>query len=319
MSLNRALKVSVVSVLACLAVACSTPDEENVDSDGASALSDATCKPRAQAAQDASVKSCKTANPLLDWTKCIAPADSAWAAYQTQIDEARRPVDDEIKSVTGACEAAVDQIPVDTLISDALPKITDFAREQTKRNTVQIATLREQRKMKCDEEAKDALADALGSDNAYLALLDQMAGKKLSYTGSVLSCSASGAVAYVKNAACTGLLAYQSEYATCRHTCQTLSDAACSPTDYTDEVLCGKLASTHGFSWRAGITCEETTKCERTSVCDAYDTLKEKADSLNESGSCDAGNGASGILVPVIGKDSKGHPTDVKTQCKSTD
>lgn len=203
--------------------------------------------------------------------------------------------------------------------TDALPRISDFAREQMKRNAKQIAMLREQRKTKCDEEAKGALEEALGSNNAYVTLVKQAPEKNRAHDGAFLSCAARGAVAWVKNSTCNGELAYQSTYATCRHTCNALSEAACSPSDYKGgAVRCGKLVNERGFSWRAGMTCEETAKCERTAICDKYDSLKEKADDLNEEGSCDAGNGASGVLVPVLMKDSKGRAVDVKTQCKTT-
>lgn len=317
-----ALRVSVVVVIAASAhlVACAAPVEEEEGVDSPSALSDATCAPRAEAKKQAAIDECKKENPLLDWAACMAPAEKAWGEYEEQVAAALQPVKAEVDAITGACKAAVDALAADRLVSDAFPGMSDFAREEAQRNPKRLETLRAQRKLKCDEDAKSALRQRLGENDAYVELVDQRPRQALSWTGAYLSCGASGAVAWVKNESCTGLLAYQSEYASCRRQCSTLSEAACTPSSYgADEVPCGTLVNDRSVSWRVGRTCEETFQCERTSACDKYDKMKTQADRLNAAGSCEAGNGSSGILVPIIVKDTAGRATDVRIQCAKTD
>lgn len=314
-------KLSTFAVLGgalfALAACASAPDEEVVSGDNA--LSDASCKPKAEAAQQDSVEKCKAENQPLDWAACMEPADAALASYQEALAAAAEPVQARIDAITGSCKESVDELSDDQIVNDAMPNASDFARAAAKGDKAQLKKLRAQRKAQCDVDAKDALVAALGADDAYVQLLGQKLAQDGSYAVAYTSCSAQGAAAWVKNTACTGLIAYQQAYAACRKDCGSLADTACSPSSYgSEEVACGKLANDRSFSIIAfSRTCEESTSCKRTSVCDKYDALKRNADRLNASGKCDAGGGKSGLMVPVLVTDDKGLATDVMASCKA--
>lgn len=300
--MNKFSAVVVFGVFASI-VACAAPATEETDgSEGGEALSAATCTPRAEAAKQKSIAACKAQNSTLDWAGCMKPSNDALAAYNAQLATAYANVKSTVDSVTASCKTSIDGMSADAIVSAAQPKASDYAHAAMVADAKQVATLRDQRKAKCDVDAKDDLADRLGEDDEYVQLLNQNLSHETSYGVGVVKCSALSVGSYVANASCTGLVAYQQTWAACRKECKTPPTAACSPSDYGNRnVPCGKLVNNKSFSLFAiSTTCEEVNHCERTPVCDAYDHLID-----NGHGEACSSDGKNGTAIATLQLDSK--------------
>lgn len=294
--MNKLSMVMVFGVLASV-VACAAPATEEEDgAESGEALSAKTCTPRAEAAKQKAITSCKAANGSSDRAACMKPADDAFAAYTSQMEAAYNRNKSVVDSITADCKEDVDAMSADALVNAAMPRASDYAKASAKSNAQQMANLRKARRAQCDVDARADLQARLGADNELVVLSNQGLAKNAAWAAGWSKCAAQGASAWVADAMCTGELEYQQTFSTCRKECGKVPTQACVPSGYdSPNVRCGKLVAKKGFSLRAGITCEEATTCERTAVCDKFDELMDGG-----AGQECMDNGKAGTLVPTI-------------------
>lgn len=316
---SSSLKVTVLSVLAAGfgMIACAAPMEEDVGEDGASAFSEATCKPRADKKKAEAAAKCKKDNPISNPVTCSAPADAEWFAYLDRLDAARAPYQAQIDAVTGECKANVDALSAFALVKEANAGYSDAMATIAAKDTKEVARLRDLRKKACEVDVAKQLEGKIPADSEYAKLRDLMKTQERKWSDALRKCNQEAKRSKAANEACTGEDAWDAEMKSCRRECPDLKDSACKPDGYdSPKATCGKLVPKKGLSWQAkGMACGDASEatCERTDVCDKFDLLQRNADSTNEAGGCSAGD-ALGIQVPeVVLKDGKA--SAVKMSC----
>lgn len=297
-----------------VAVGCTATEEET--DDGAGALSEAECTPKAEAAERAKVAECLDENAF-SFDVCMGPAESAIDAYERSVEAARAKVQAEVDAITGDCRDAVAALSCAELGKDAGSDYARAAAGRASDSSPLCRRLRVKRLQQCDADAADDIKARLGADHEYVKLSRQYASQWGSYWGSWARCAASGATSSVATKLCSvrGRATYASVFATCRRECAELEDTACAPEGYESHVRCGRQENVRGFSFRAGRTCEDGVICKRTDLCEKYDDAVERAADANETASCAAAGGEPGALVAeIVIKNDKA--TGVRLSCK---
>lgn len=314
-----AFKLSaLVLVAAGISVtACAAPLEEDVGEDGASAFSEATCKPRADTKKAEAAKACKKENPVLNAQACLQPADTAWLSYLDKLAAARAPYAAQVEAATAECKANVDSLSAFTVVKDANPRYSDAMATIEAKDTKEVERLRDLRRKVCEVDVANTLSARVDPDSEYAKLRDQMKAEEKKWNDARRKCDQDAKKSKAANEACTGEDAWDAEMKACRRECPDLKDSACKPDGYANPTAtCGKLVPKKSLSWQAkGQACGDASeaKCERTEVCDKFDVLQRNADSTNAAGGCSTAD-AIGIQVPeVVLKDGKA--SAVKMNC----
>lgn len=312
-------QVTVLSVLAAGLgmIACAAPMEEDVGEDGASAFSAATCKPRAEKAKAEDAAKCKKENPVKNAQACMQPADAAWLSFMEKLNAARAPYQAQIDAVTGECKANVDAMSAFEIIKDENPNYSVAVATIASNDAKEVARLRDLRKKSCEVDVAATLEGKIPADSEYAKLRDQMKATQRTWNDARRKCAQEERSSKAANAACTGEDAYDKAFKACRRDCADLKEAACVPKGYTNpNATCGKLMPEKSFSFsQFANTCDDdkATVCERTDVCNKFDTLQRNATQTNASGGCTIGSELGSLLVKVILKDGKA--SSVTTEC----
>lgn len=289
-SRSRTTIVAVLSLLAVSATACASNTDEDIVEGEESALSEETCTARAKQAEQKSIEDCSKDYPKVDPEVCMSSATDEWNTYYQKLKPA-------ISGALSRCSANVSALSDAKIVADAYPDYSDFKRAKIEGDAKTVATLRQQRAAEC----------ALAAQEEDKSTLNKM---ERNFRLEAARCVLVEAVGAIANATmCTGTIAYHKTFASCRRECGDLAKTSCSPKDYGNkEVPCGQYEHDTSFSLRAGNTCEETSTCKRTKICDDYDKAVE---SIANQGDCEGGS-----LVPTI-KLENGVAQGIKWTCAS--
>lgn len=310
-----ASRFAVVSLLALtaltLSAGCAVDGPEEDAGQSEDALTDATCRPRADKKKAAHLKTCGGGASVAEAVACVAPHYATVNAYYRDLHSLEQSWDANVKAIVDDCVERKNACPADPQIEALVA--SGISRDKLPAKDCSAAIDKARRE--CSKGIEPMIVKANPND-PYLAKARQEGSVIATFAGKAAGCfigEVGDALATAKCQTFDAQAVYDNEMRSCHGQCPAPTKGgpgpvACKPDGFTDIPSCGEIKTTFGTC-----TCAPTNFCRVYRAQQSEWATKAKAAGVKKI-LCDGGES---YKTPQFTYDARGKANGVITVCQA--